>query len=120
MTTLIPEKPPEPIMVDIQTGVLSSLLYFLLTINRLIQEWISNIFWFLFVKPALWLAQKIGKTTPPKENQSEAEKKPFVALDCLKPGQNILWHYLSWGFKIPRLVRPHHMIRRPEWTRTHA
>jgi len=75
----------------------SSNSYFFYCANKA-QSWLSNIHYFTFISPALWLAKK-SSVQGHLFNTPDAPS-PSVTLDCLTLKHRLLWKYLKIQFRI--------------------
>lgn len=64
------------------------------------QNTISKVFWWLFIKPPLGIAKCVNVDKNSSDSEQSETNANFTTLDLYKLSHKILWGYLQFGFKI--------------------
>lgn len=86
--------------IEIQSGFFASIIYVFLRTTNLIQKYLGEMFWWLFVIPGLGLSKRMSAKEYIPPHRTEEDPKSFVVLDLLEWTHRVLWRYLSIAFKI--------------------
>ncbi|MEE3080401.1 MAG: hypothetical protein VX341_13770 [Bdellovibrionota bacterium] len=85
----------------LETSFLYKVIFSIIKICYKLQNYCSKVFWFLFIKPALFIA---ALHCPDREDiqadNSEEHQSTFLIIDTLIWSHKAIWSYLQWAFKV--------------------
>ncbi|MCA9398393.1 MAG: hypothetical protein KC618_01505, partial [Candidatus Omnitrophica bacterium] len=88
--------------IEIKESVLGHLLYFFIFISKKFQGSLSQIFWWVFIKPFLLIGKLLERTTQ-KEHQ-RLNDKTYLVLDNFNRSHRIYFKYLKFVFEVNRII----------------